>query len=328
LEYGSNMKFRFALLAFFLVGSSAFGADRQYQVIDLGSLGGNYGEARGINELGEVTGYSKLPNGDDRAFKWDPVNGIQNLGTLTGNSYGNAISDNGDIVGDTGSITFRWKAVGGIQQLDGNSSDANGINASGTVIGTRHLTGTDKTYQWSATNSAQPLFIQSSQGYAINDFGHRTGRISPSGYYSDGSNNLNFTSTMSNFLPDDINNLDKIVGSKLGEAALYDVGLASTLLLGKLSPSDPSSEAFAISDLGLVVGDSGLRGFLWDSIGNCNYALESSPRVFRVLYGRRFETAGHYTGGSEYIGIPSEERHLSVRGHRRFHIRTSHIFQD
>jgi uncharacterized membrane protein len=71
------------------------------KMTDLGSFGGNCGVVRGMNNRGQVTGYSFLP-GDVlyHPFRWDKKGGLQELGTLGGNygaPYG--INDAGDAVG-------------------------------------------------------------------------------------------------------------------------------------------------------------------------------------------------------------------------------------
>ena len=67
---------------------------------DLGTLGGTAGDGYGINELGQVVGYSTNAAGTLRAFYWGgsgPLVDLQTLGGTTGEAY--AISDNGQIVG-------------------------------------------------------------------------------------------------------------------------------------------------------------------------------------------------------------------------------------
>ena len=69
-------------------------------MVDLGTLGGNLSESHGINDLGQVVGFSLLP-GDTfrRAFLWSNDTLID-LGTLGGsNSQANGINEQGQIAG-------------------------------------------------------------------------------------------------------------------------------------------------------------------------------------------------------------------------------------
>jgi probable HAF family extracellular repeat protein len=55
-----------------------------YTVTDLGSLGGTFGVAYGINNAGKVGGGATLANGDQHSFLWTQSGGMQDLGTLGG----------------------------------------------------------------------------------------------------------------------------------------------------------------------------------------------------------------------------------------------------
>src|ERR1700726_1581743 len=75
---------------------------RRYTVIDLGTLGGTFSQALGINDKSEVVGFSSLP-GDNvvHAFLWRK--GVMiDLGTLSGtdatrNSRAFSINESGEI---------------------------------------------------------------------------------------------------------------------------------------------------------------------------------------------------------------------------------------
>jgi uncharacterized membrane protein len=71
------------------------------KMTDIGTLGGNCGVVRGLNNRGQVTGFSYLA-GDVlyHPFRWDRKGGLKELGLLGGNwgaTYG--INDAGDAVG-------------------------------------------------------------------------------------------------------------------------------------------------------------------------------------------------------------------------------------
>ncbi len=87
---------------------------------DLGNLGGAGGvgpvgnSAIGINNQGQVVGHSLLPdNTTFHAFLWTRETGIQDLGTLPGDTYSVAIriNDRGEVVGVSLDANFNSRAV-------------------------------------------------------------------------------------------------------------------------------------------------------------------------------------------------------------------------
>lgn len=72
------------------------------RMVDLGTLGGQYAQAWGINDSGFVTGNSQTKSdfGATHAFTWHTKTGMLDLGTLAGDfSYGTAINANNHVVG-------------------------------------------------------------------------------------------------------------------------------------------------------------------------------------------------------------------------------------
>ncbi|MEO6064219.1 MAG: DUF3466 family protein, partial [Lysobacterales bacterium] len=66
------------------------------------TLGGAYAKALGINDAGMVTGHADRATGFgfSRAFIWDPVNGMRDIGTIAGDTAsGTSINANGHVAG-------------------------------------------------------------------------------------------------------------------------------------------------------------------------------------------------------------------------------------
>ena len=70
---------------------------------DLGTLGGDYSCAFGINDAGQVVGHPRLATGSIHAFITGPDGvGMTDLGTLGGDySYASGINDAGQVVGES-----------------------------------------------------------------------------------------------------------------------------------------------------------------------------------------------------------------------------------
>jgi probable HAF family extracellular repeat protein len=90
--------------------SSALAQDRALfvdlnskEVTKLGTLGGGYSGASGINDMGQVVGYSGTDTGQTHAFITGPDGvGMTDLGTLGGDySLASGINDAGQVVGES-----------------------------------------------------------------------------------------------------------------------------------------------------------------------------------------------------------------------------------
>ncbi|MBV8066787.1 MAG: hypothetical protein JO113_02335 [Candidatus Eremiobacteraeota bacterium] len=126
----------------------------KHEIINLGSLGGvAWNTPMAMNEKGEVVGFSDLPgdqsgNPNFHAFLWTKKTGMQDLGTLPGDTFSEAlgINEDGTIVGESfnssSARAFIWQngTMTDLNTLIGGSSGlylvfANDINNDGVIAG-------------------------------------------------------------------------------------------------------------------------------------------------------------------------------------------------
>jgi probable HAF family extracellular repeat protein len=132
-------------------------------------------------------------NTTTHAFLWSSSTGMQDLGSLGGSSYANAINNAGQVVGyyETSAgndRAFLWTASDGMEDLGtlgGDFAIASGINSSGQVVGTsRNASGDVHAFLWAATSGMKDLGTLRgtfSSAVAINDLGDITGTASQVG---------------------------------------------------------------------------------------------------------------------------------------------------
>jgi probable HAF family extracellular repeat protein len=117
------------------------------KLIELGSLGGKFSDAKAINDNGWIIGSARKEDGTWRAFLFERNGGMKVLGTLGGpSSYGMGLNQAGDAVGFADTADGEWHAF--IQRgdelidlgtLGGKVSYASDINNAGQVVGTAAL---------------------------------------------------------------------------------------------------------------------------------------------------------------------------------------------
>jgi probable HAF family extracellular repeat protein len=176
---------------------------------DLGTLGGSYSQASGINDSGQLTGYSDLPGDEEsHAIVWKPTTpgsasgAMHDLGTLGGTfSFGWDISASGSVTGDSDTLddeashAFLWKpavanGASGVMHdlgtLGGTDSGGSGMNSAGQISGWSKVTGdgADHAFLWTPTTlvgvvgdmlDLGTLDGSDSYGYAVNNHGHVVG---------------------------------------------------------------------------------------------------------------------------------------------------------
>lgn len=163
-------------------------ADLEYQVIDLGTLGGTNSAALGINDRSQAVGWSQDSNGWTQAFVWQ--NGaMTGLGFLPGgtNSVANAINGQGQITGyshvsATNMHAYAYVSNGLVDlgTLGGPNSTGRGINDLGEVTGSSGQTADihNHTFVWSnggLIHVAPYHHFYSCDAYGINGEGRACG---------------------------------------------------------------------------------------------------------------------------------------------------------
>jgi uncharacterized repeat protein (TIGR01451 family) len=268
----------------------------QYQVLDLGTLGGTGSGATALNNAGQVVGYSTFAGGgENHAFIYfggsmiDPgtfwPNGSANT-TATG------INNSGQVVGHSANtdnttehaFLYSNNTMSDLGTLGGTTSDAFGINDSGQTVGISDTSGDAASHAFFYSNGSMtdlgtlPGGTQSF-AYSINKSAQIAGWSNPGGgsahafVYSNSSmtdlGTLGGSASVGYAINDSghVAGYSHISGDSALHAFLYSDGTMTDL--GVLDPSINYSYGHALNNSDQVVGYSntsqGHRAFLYSA---------------------------------------------------------------
>jgi len=271
----------------------------EYEVIDLGTLGGNESYAYSINDVGQIVGSARFNTGGDvhaTLFDSTRVGNNIDLDPLGGWwSTANSINNVGQIVGraknNQGSLrAFLFDSTGDGNNIDlgtlgGFESSAMSINNAGQIVGYAQAWPSHPDWYRPATlfdatgagnnidlGTLEPYL--SSVAHSINDAGQIVGFAWQATLFDSTGTSNNISLGGYESVAWSINNVGQIVGREDGRATLFDsTGAENNIDLGTLGGED--SEANAINDAGQIVGhaqDSNGQWYatLFDATGSGN----------------------------------------------------------
>jgi probable HAF family extracellular repeat protein len=250
-----------------------------------------------INNVGQVVGQ----NAQKHAFIWSKADGMRDLGTLGGaESFANDVNDSGVVVGWSIDLkgkkkSFKWTKEIGWVNLDAETSlegAAEAVNNLGTIVGWRTNGTVTKSARWTEGNPQWLTIFDSEtvnhKSLGINEQGvivgitlNSSGDLVDSFYYDGTLGTSNFTNIMApDFNPQaGVNNSQLTAGASVGQADYLTIGPNQLTAIDKLLPTDPTSAAYGLNDNGLIVGASGDKGFMFDSVNKKVLDINTLPKA-------------------------------------------------
>ena len=268
----------------------------------LATLGGDFSEAGGINDNGQVVGFSHTATGESHAFITGPDGvGMRELGT-SNYSLATDINNAGQVVGESGGDAFITGPDGtgmrNIGTLGSSGSYAAGINDAGQVVGYSHVGDTNVVH----------AFITGPNGMGMRDLGTLGGADSYANAINDAGQVVGFSSLTAT------EKLHAFITGPEGKGMV------------DLRPTDVQSDsaAIAINDVGQAVGyvASGRlppTGFMTepDGVGRIPVEIPDMGGVGFPIF-NDINDAGQVVGYTEILGTPGPQgvwsRHAFVTG--------------
>lgn len=259
-----------------LLLSASVQAAPQYQVTDLGSLGGMYAEAVSVNNKGQVVGTYSLPDEGHRAFVY--ANGqtwLQEPIGWSNNTYGRRINENGDVLTTLGLLvdgqllrspsiyTDNMLGVNNQRQFTGGSllpgivfphayiasaspDDPSNIVDLGTLEALHSWRDGGSSHGADINDAGQVAGNSSTEnGWVYHAFLYTDGRMTDLGTLSGGESYAHA-----------LNQSGQVTGQSDQQAFIYRQGRMTGL--GMLA-GDTFSVGYGINDQGHVVGQSGMQ---------------------------------------------------------------------
>jgi probable HAF family extracellular repeat protein len=268
----------------------------------LGTLGSNDSCGMGVNSSGQVAGYSNTSAGYTHPFLWDKVDGMRDLGTLEGREdavyYAYAINDPGQVVGGASGVAFRWDNENGMRTV-GSLIDARDVNNSGQIAGSYYMGG-QHAVLWDEVSGERDLGTLggASTASGLNDMGQVVGYSlisgggwgSPTIYHAflwDEVNGMQDIGTLggAQSVAQGINNLGQVVGYSTTPDGVYHAFVWDSVNgMQNLTPEN-GGFAFAINDLGTIVGEAYFDGALKPTIWEAPAAPEPVSSALFIIGG-------------------------------------------
>jgi hypothetical protein len=290
---------RKVLSALFAISTSAASLSAQipatpYEVVDIGALTGMpFSSGSSVSNSGFVAGGASNGVGQ-QGFNWHPDTGLQWLSHPFGGDQSSVseVNDAGQVVGSAWSPNagVLWNADGSVGHVFQSSGidQPTDVNNLGQVSGYRNIRNTQSAYVWagSYTDLGFPAPASSSQGHSINDAGQVAGHLNggqafgnypvPAAFLWSEASGFTTILTSESFIHisvHDLSNDGTVVGSGyfvhgnsegIGWTWNESTGYSELTTL----PGAIRTDANAINDAGLIAGESGAFGTIWDQQGN------------------------------------------------------------